>query len=225
MSPDPNGDGTVRLQFHPSDMWRMADYYAATGSNNLPALVLTSPLRLHDTVDEAKVRKEALDTGNHNYRSPPVTPAQEEAITHIELSGRFLPHVILETGSLGKVMGKVRECTDQLLTEWGLDVARHKNLSVGAQPVTSPGRWLNSNDYPMHLVMRGVRGIVNFRLMVDEEGRATSCHIQQSTRPAEFDEVVCKAIMRRAKFNPARDGEGLPLPSYYNDTVRFSVSG
>src|SRR5690606_10243530 len=97
---------------------------------------------------------------------------------------------------------------DQLLGEWGLDVARHKSLSARAQPITSPASWMTNDDYPRHLAERGVRGIVNFRLMIDADGGVTACHIQQSTRPAEFDEAACKGLMLRAKFKPALDADG-----------------
>lgn len=218
-----NADGSVRLRFHPHEQEIVADYFPGTGGEDMPALVMISSVRLYDTVEEAKKRTDAQKAGDHNYHSPAVTPDQEAAITGWELSGRSLPHVFLETGSMRNVMAKLRECTDQLLGEWGLDVARHKGLSMRTQPVTSPGRWLVSADYPMHLVERGVRGIVNFRLMVDAEGGVTACHIQQSTRPAEFDEAVCKGLIRRAKFKPALDADGQPMPSYYRNTVRFSL--
>lgn len=217
-------DGKLRMVIHPSDRVKFADYYPAIGADNLPALILIAPQYLvMETEEQIREIKAAREADHHNYRRAPITPEQETAISHIELSGRFLPHVILETGSFGKVMEKMRDCRDQLLTDWGLDAAKHRNLSERAQPLESPGRWLRSSDYPMHLVERGQRGIVHFRLMVDEKGDVSQCKIQQSTRPAEFDDVVCKALMRRAKFSPARDSEGNFLPSYYRNNVRFML--
>lgn len=211
------------MRFHPYDNVIKAAFYPATGSNDLPALVLVSSVRLFDTAEEEKRREDAFQSGEHVYRSPAVTPEQEAAITGWELSGKFLPHGMLETGSMRNVMATVRACTDQLLGEWGLDVARHKGLSVRAQPITSPGTWMTDNDYLRHLAERGMRGIVNFRLMIDAEGGVTACHIQQSTRPAEFDQAVCKGLTRRAKFKPARDADGQPMPSFYRNSVRFMI--
>ena len=51
----------------------------------------------------------------------------------------------------------------------------------------------------------GYQGNASFRLIVDADGKPVSCHIQQSTRPVDFDAVVCKAIMARASFEPTPD--------------------
>jgi TonB family protein len=218
-----NEDGELRLRFHPYDHVIKAIFYPATGSNAIPALVLASPVRLYDAAEEEKRRTDGFQSGDDVDRLLAVTPEQEAAITSWELSGRSLPHVVLETGSMGDVMATLRACTDQLLGEWGLDVARHKSLRVRARPVTSPASWITDADYPIHLAERGMRGIVNFRLMIDAQGGVAGCHIQQSTRPAEFDETVCKGLVRRAKFTPALDADGQPIPSYYRNSVRFSL--
>lgn len=214
-------DGEIHVRIHPYDQVVERAFFPATGSNDLPALVLTPSIRLYDTAEEEERRKGAFPTGDYGYRSPDVTPEQEATITGWELSGKFLPHVFLETGSMGAVMATVRQCTDQLLGEWGLDVARHKSLSVRAQPVTNPMSWMTGADYPRDMLERRMRGMVNFRLMIDAEGGVTACHIQQSTRPAEFDEAVCKGLMSRAKFKPALDADGQPMPSFYRNTVTF----
>lgn len=216
-------DGEVHLRFHPHDHVKKLKFYPAIGDNDLPALVLISSVRLYDTEDDEQRRVDVSRTGDYSYRFPAVTPEQEAAITGWELSGRFLPHVFLETGSMRHVMAKLRECTDQLLGEWGLDVARYKGMSALPQPVTNPASWMTTYDYPSDLAERGVRGIVNFRLMIDAEGGVTACHIQQSTRPAEFDEAACKGLMRRAKFKPALDADGQPMPSFYRNTVHFMM--
>lgn len=218
-----NVDGELRLRFHPHDHVKKLMFYPATGSNDLPSLVLSSSVRLYDTEEADKRRTDAFAADGSNYQSPPVTPEQEAAITGWELSGKFMPHVVLETGSMVAVMATVRQCTDQLLGEWGLDVARHKGLSARAQPITSPASWMTNDDYPRHLAERGVRGIVNFRLMIDADGGVTACHIQQSTRPSEFDEAACKGLMLRAKFKPALDADGQPMPSFYRNSVRFMM--
>lgn len=213
--------GEIRVRIHPYDHVAERVFFPAIGSNDLPALVLASHVRLYDTAEEETRRKDAPPADDYRYRSPDVTPEQESAITGWELSGKFLPHVILETGGMGAVMAMVRQCTDQLLGEWGLDVARHKGLTVRAQPATKPASWMTDADYPRNMAERRMRGIVNFRLMIDAEGSVTACHIQQSTRPAEFDEAVCKGLMSRAKFKPALDADGQPMPSFYRNTVTF----
>ena len=116
------------------------------------------------------------------------------------------------------------KCMDELLVRWGVDVARHTTLFRRVVPVESPANWLKNSDYPESARFKGAQGIVNFRLSIDDVGKATACHIQQSTRPPEFDTAVCKALMRRARFKPALDKDEKPLASYYRGTVVFSMS-
>ena len=120
-------------------------------------------------------------------------------------------------------MAAMRRCTDELLTHWGIDLEQHRHLTRGVRPASNPGNWLNSKDYPTKLLRQGMQGIVQIRLSIDERGKPTACHIQQSTRPAEFDAAVCDGLMRRAEFEPALGAEGEPVPSYWHSSVRFEI--
>jgi hypothetical protein len=73
------------------------------------------------------------------------------------------------------------------------------------------------------MLSAGQPAIVEFRLSVSADGVPTSCHIQLTTRPKEFDAAVCDSLMRRARFTPALDAEGKPLISYYLNTVKFAL--
>jgi len=112
-------------------------------------------------------------------------------------------------------------CTEELLTHWGIDVPAHRKLKQRPKPKNNPGSWLKPSDYPRDLVAKGAEGIVKFRLMVEETGKVSSCHVQQSTRPAGFDKAVCDTIGRRARFEPALDSEGRPIKSYWRSSARF----
>lgn len=131
--------------------------------------------------------------------------------------------VRLETGSLGKPMAAMRACTDELLTHWGIDLEKHKNLKQSVKPANSRQTWVTPRDYPTHLIAKGQQGNVHFRLSVDAQGKPSACHIQQSTRPQEFDDVVCKRLMQRARFTPAITEDGEAIASYYRSTVRFRI--
>jgi hypothetical protein len=69
----------------------------------------------------------------------------------------------------------------------------------------------------------GQPAIVEFRLSIGADGVPLACHIQETTRPKEFDNAVCKSLMRRARFEPALDATGTAITSYYRNTVRFQI--
>jgi hypothetical protein len=152
----------------------------------------------------------------------PVTPAREAAITSIgvEFAGRA---VIFETGPLHKPFEALRKCTDNLVKSWGLDPVQQARLRTHPEPLSSPGGWITSASYPAGMLMSGKQAIVNFRLNVDDKGLPTACEVQRSYADPTFDKVTCTLIMRRARFSPALDANGKAVPSYYLNTVRFTM--
>lgn len=127
----------------------------------------------------------------------------------------------LALGPMGPPMAAMRKCTDDLVQHWGIDVGEHAQLARRAIPKDNPGTWLNTRDYPLGLVAMGVQGLVQLRLSVGPDGVPSDCHIQGSTRGADFDEISCKRLMQRARFEPALGAEGQPIASFYRTTIRF----
>ncbi len=147
----------------------------------------------------------------------------EAAISTIELIQKKGAPVLLETGSLGDPMKVMRNCTDDMLKHWGIDIEKHRDIATLPEPQGSPGRWLSYKDYPFDLLSKGYQGYVQVRLSVDAAGKPTDCHIQQSTRPEGFDKAVCKGLMRRARFDPAVTNDGERIASYWRTAVRFAL--
>lgn len=154
----------------------------------------------------------------------PIDPAREAAVTYLQIERAAGKVIILDLGPMDKPMAAMRACTDELVTHWGLDLARHTKLTKGLVPASSPQTWISDTDYPMRMILTGQQGLVQFRLMVSEDGKPTSCHIQRSTRPQEFDDAVCRSLMKRARFTPALDADGKPMPSYFRSSVRFEMA-
>jgi len=152
-----------------------------------------------------------------------VTPEREAAISNFSIMGLSRSPIVLELGPMGKPMAALNTCTEELLTHWGLDLTRHQKRSKDVEPVGSPGNWLRSSDYPREMIRGLKQGVVQFRLMVSAEGKPTSCHIQSSTKPDEFEDAVCKALMKRASFSPALDADGKPMASYFRSVARFQM--
>ena len=130
-------------------------------------------------------------------------------------------HVVLDFGDMSVPMKAMRDCTRELVTHWGIDVGKHSKLSKRVKPTSDPRGWVLSSDYPLAAISKGMVGLVQFRLMVDQNGNPTSCHIQKTTRPVEFDNAVCHALMKRAHFLPALDKDGQPIASYFLSRVQF----
>ena len=149
--------------------------------------------------------------------------AREREIDGFRIERIFPDDLHLELGSMNRPMDAMRECLDELIEHWGLDAEVQRNLSKLPTPIENPGDWIRPGDYPRGLLQRGYQGIVDFRLIVGPDGEPTDCVIQLATNPDEFAEVSCRQLMRRARFEPARDAFGNAVTSYYRNTVRFVI--
>jgi len=166
--------------------------------------------------------KAAASAGTY-YKPPPVGAAGERAASWLAVKDIMKFDLVLETGPMDAPMKALRDCVWDLVGSWGLDVAEQKGLTREARPRPSGQSWFQSKDYPLDMIRSEQEGIVNIRLIVDRQGIPESCHVQVSTRPKEFDDVVCGIMMRKARFDPALDAKGQPVRSYYQSTVVFEL--
>ena len=168
-----------------------------------------------------------IPAGSTDYQAPPsptsLAPADVAHISYFELLEGDRPVARLELGRMSEPVKAMNACTEELLTHWGIDVVANRTRKRAPEPTTSPATWISYSDYPKELLREGREGTVYFRLDVDETGKATGCHVQQSTRPDGFDEAVCKSLMRRARFEPALGADGKPIPSYWRSSVSFQI--
>ena len=211
---------TVYLQFGPNESEQEHGFYAGKAGDQ-HSITLKKATRIASyTAEEEKLSKSS------DNLDPPIKPLDIErynAVSFIYIKQRGSQPVILETISLKEPFTAFTTCTDELMTHWGIDVEKHKNLSRKLNYASDPQKWLNSNDYPSNMLFQGQPALVNYRLSVDEYGKPTACHIQQTTRPKDFDDAVCKGIMRRATFTPALDADGSAIASYMVGSVNFQL--
>ena len=94
---------------------------------------------------------------------------------------------------------------------------------VGAAPKGNPANWATPEDYPSRPLREGVQGTTGFRLTVSTDGRVSSCEITASSGNAELDAATCKYVTSRARFTPAKDGEGQPTTGVYANRVKWVI--
>lgn len=209
----------LSLRFVPNE--ETSDLHVTWGSaGKVPAAVVGGSLRI---VPLTPAQKAEADDPNRKagFYDPPVDPARLAAVTALQIRYKRTRHLELMTGSMAKPFQLLDNCAWETVASWGLDVEQQKKLSRGPVALGTP--WLRSSDYPNAMLNAGYQGIIRVRLMIDASGKPTSCAIQQSTRPEEFDNTVCRALMARAKFEPALDAQGAPAPSFWSQTIQFRI--
>lgn len=90
-------------------------------------------------------------------------------------------------------------------------------------PRGNPGSWATTNDYPTRALREEREGTTGFRVTVGPDGRVTDCQVTSSSGSPDLDEAACANVRRRARFNPATDGEGQPTTGSYSNRVRWVI--
>lgn len=92
-----------------------------------------------------------------------------------------------------------------------------------ATPRGNPGNWATSNDYPSRALREEREGTTGFRVTVGPDGRVTDCQITSSSGSPDLDDATCANVRRRARFNPAMDGDGKPTTGSYSSRIRWVI--
>ena len=90
-------------------------------------------------------------------------------------------------------------------------------------PRGNAGRWVTTNDYPSRSLREEEEGVTTVTLSVDANGRVTNCRISGSSGHPRLDEATCNNMQRRARFNPATDGNGNATSGSYTQSVRWQI--
>ncbi|HWU03815.1 MAG TPA: energy transducer TonB [Novosphingobium sp.] len=94
---------------------------------------------------------------------------------------------------------------------------------VGAKPKGNPSEWVTTEDYPSRALRENRTGTTGFTLSVGPDGRVTGCQITAPSGSEDLDQATCNYASRRARFTPAKDGEGNPTSSSYSSKVRWVI--
>lgn len=210
------------VQFGPAEKAQKLDFFKGDLGDK-PAFVFTSQARIAPASDAEALAIKNKGRNDDWIELAPISVERQKAVKFVTIGSPLRRHMTLQTGSMRAPLEALDKCIDNLMTTWGIDVEKHKTLSRKVRPQQSPGKWVVSSDYPVDMLSKGQPAIVDFRLSVGPDGLPTACHIQSTTRPKEFDDAVCKSVMRRAKFDPALDATGQPLASFYRSSVRFQL--
>jgi protein TonB len=92
-----------------------------------------------------------------------------------------------------------------------------------ATPRGNSASWATTDDYPSRALREEREGVTRFTVTVGANGRAASCQVTGSSGSPDLDEATCRAITRRARFNPATDGNGEATTGTWSSSVRWQI--
>lgn len=127
----------------------------------------------------------------------------------------------LATGALDDALAALDICAQTLPADWGLDLAQLRTA-------TSAPKWLNrgavhrsvANSFAEHWRRYSpADGIAHLRVIVNEAGKPEDCTVVYATTDMKPNDRAC-LIMQKARFEPARDGQGQPVRAFHTATFR-----
>ena len=90
-------------------------------------------------------------------------------------------------------------------------------------PLSHPGRWVTTTDYPQESLRLDEQGTTGFKVTVDVQGRVSSCQIMASSGSPRLDEATCRLVTQRAWFSPARDQQNQAVAGEYANRLRRTL--
>lgn len=97
------------------------------------------------------------------------------------------------------------------------------DLTTPGKPRGNPARWAGPDDYPARALREEREGSTGFRVAYDASGRVTSCEVTSSSGHPDLDELTCRLIQRRGRFDPGKDRAGNPVGSTYSNRIRWEI--
>lgn len=132
-------------------------------------------------------------------------------------------HFALRLDDGRKALSALAVCHDDLLKSWGLnraDFAAYKSTPK-IPKFASP--WVTHADYPSGAIYREQSGTVKYLLLIDATGKVEECRVLVSSRVANLDEITCRLINSRARFEPAIGPDGQPAKGNFISSVRWEI--
>lgn len=204
--------GGIRIRFG-DEPEIIRSYLTAKSSRDRPVLMMYG----------VRIVQPSIERGEQDA-SPEIDISDEraQAIDRLRLRTSIVEPIELELGPMGIPFRFLADCGEKLsvlLTEAGRALTREASAPVAIDPED----WVQDRDYPRYLVRAEMQGRIMARITVNKSGAPSSCFVVESNKPQLFDDAVCLALMRRARFEPARNARGEPVASYYFYRVSFRI--
>ncbi len=109
----------------------------------------------------------------------------------------------------------MQQCTDDLLTSWGLDAEKHKTMTKVAAPAGPANEWLPSGTIGFGDFAKLNDSANQIRVLIGADGKPTDCAVNRPSLDKKTNDAICAAIMQKGSFTPALDAGGQPMASYW----------
>lgn len=199
------GSGSLQAGFLPAETLTRFDRVAAASIGEREGVVFAGRL-----VPAAKEGEEKLD---------------EADVTDFVVIDPRDRRTTLHTRAIDQAISALDDCAREKLLDFGLDLEAHSQLETHVVP-KDVEKWAGAiqRSYPAEALRMGWGGTVPLRLIVDERGRVTHCHVTDFLTAEVLRDTACKGMIEHARFTPAIDAEGRPSTDFTFQSIRYTLA-
>jgi protein TonB len=110
------------------------------------------------------------------------------------------------------------------MRNWGFDPISWRALKMRPFPLKPVRDRVSALDYPGEALVHGIEVDAIIRLDVAPNGRVSQCKELNPGAYRGFENAACD-VLKGARFKPALDSSGNPVPAPVIYDVRFRIGG
>ena len=99
-----------------------------------------------------------------------------------------------------------------------------QSIDLMPPPIQLAQSFISTTDYPAEARRRGEQGRAEFEVDISPEGRVVGCRITRSSGSESLDRATCDIMRERARFRPARDSAGNPVPDVFRSGINWRLT-
>ena len=101
---------------------------------------------------------------------------------------------------------------------------KRRRGAVGPQPCGTMAQWFRDTEYPPEAWNHQKWGLTRVQGTIGVDGRVSGCYVLRGSGSLSLDETTCRLVEKRARFLPARDSHGNPVPSKFIGGVDWRLA-
>lgn len=126
----------------------------------------------------------------------------------------------LVAGSMEKPLRTLDKCSQESVTDWGIDPKIDAAIVKPAW-IRNSDKIFSSSDYPSSAVQERAQADISVRLNVSPAGAVTNCVPVTPVNSPDIIAATCDILRKRAEFYPAELRDGTKVPDYYVFTIKW----
>lgn len=115
----------------------------------------------------------------------------------------------LDLDGFSEALSSLDDCSNDLVQHLGLDKEGQANI-VEQPQILNIEKVAKAMQFPASFQRKGLDAKLHYLMTIAPTGKAVSCRLARSKRPAHVDDQACMTMMQVAKFEPGKDSEGKP---------------